>query len=98
MGETIKNAAEREIIEETGIHIRAGAPVYSFELIERDEGGDVQFHYYIVNLEAKYISGEITPNDDADDAAWMSVADLKVNDVHPRTLEMLVNQYSFGNK
>jgi len=98
LGETIKNAAEREIIEETGIHVRAGAPVYSFESIERDDDGDVQFHYYIVDLEAEYISGEITPGDDADDAAWMSVEDLKVNDVHPRTLEMLVSQYSFGNK
>jgi len=97
LGETIKNAVEREIVEETGIHVRAGAPVYSFELIERDEDGDVQFHYYIVDLEAEYISGEITPGDDADDAAWMSVEDMKVNDVHPRTLEMLVSQYSFGN-
>jgi len=98
LGETIKDAAEREILEETGIQVRAGASVYSFESIERDDDGNVQFHYYIVDLEAEYISGEITPGDDADDAAWMTVADLKVNDVHPRTLELLVCQYSFGKK
>ena len=98
LGETLKDAAEREIIEETGIQVRAGASVYSFESIERDDNGEVQFHYYIVDLEAEYISGEVTAGDDADDAAWMTVADLKVNDVHPRTLEMLACQYSFGNK
>lgn len=97
LGETLKDAAEREIIEETGIRVKAGATVYSFESIIRDANGDVQYHYYIVDLEAEYISGEITPGDDADDAAWMTVADLKVNDVNPRTLELLVQQYNFGN-
>ena len=96
LGETLKDAAEREIIEETGIQVKAGASVYSFESIERDDNGDVRFHYYIVDLEAEYISGEITPGDDADDAAWMTVADLKMNNVHPRTLELLIWQYSFG--
>jgi ADP-ribose pyrophosphatase len=98
LGETLKDAAEREIIEETGIQVKAGASVHSFELIERDDNGDVQFHYYIVDLEAEYISGEITPGDDAEDAAWMTVADLKVNDVNPSTIELLVRYYSFGNR
>lgn len=98
LGETLKDAAEREIVEETGIQVEAGAPVYSFELIERDDNGDVQFHYYIVDLEAEYISGKITPGDDAEDAAWMTVADLQVNDVNPSTINLLARHYSFGDK
>ena len=37
LGETLKQAAEREIIEETGLTIRAGDPVYTFSyrLIQR---------------------------------------------------------------
>ena len=50
LGETLKDAAEREIIEETGIRVKAGATVYSFESIIRDINGDVQYHYYIVHL------------------------------------------------
>ncbi|SLM30564.1 ADP-ribose pyrophosphatase (fragment) [Desulfamplus magnetovallimortis] len=45
LGETLKLAAQREVLEETGITIKAGEPVYSFELIEYDENGAVKFHY-----------------------------------------------------
>ena len=76
LGETLKQAAEREVLEETGIRIKAGDPVYSFEIIDRDKNGKVQFHYYIVDLNAEYGDGEVTPGDDADDAAWVSADDL----------------------
>ena len=50
LGETLKEAAEREIIEETGFRIKAGEPVFSFEVIRRDDNGRIKFYYYIVNL------------------------------------------------
>ncbi|SLM30417.1 NUDIX hydrolase [Desulfamplus magnetovallimortis] len=96
VGETLKQAAEREVFEETGIKIKAGEPVYSFESIEQDENGAVRFHYYIVDLEAEYLDGEMTPGDDADDAAWVSVDGLKEKNVNPRTLELLSDLYDFG--
>jgi len=44
LGETLQQAAEREILEETGIRIRAGKPVYTFDLIERDRQKRIRFH------------------------------------------------------
>ena len=35
LGETLKETAEREILEETGIVIEAGDPIYAFDFIER---------------------------------------------------------------
>ena len=96
LGETLKQAAEREILEETGIRIKAGEPVYSFEAIEYDESCAVIFHYYIVDMEAEYLDGELTPGDDADDAAWVSVDALKEKNVNPRTLKLLSDLYDFG--
>ena len=32
LGETLQEAAEREILEDTGLHIKAGEPVYAFVL------------------------------------------------------------------
>jgi 8-oxo-dGTP diphosphatase len=36
LGETLQTAAEREILEETGVVIRAGDPVLVFDAIEQD--------------------------------------------------------------
>ena len=96
LGETLKQAAEREVLEETGIRIKAGDPIYSFEIIDHDENREVRFHYYIVDLDAEYLDGEVTPGDDADDAAWVSVDDLNKRNVNPRTLELLTDKYNFG--
>ena len=49
LGESLQQAAEREILEETGVRIHAGAPVFTFDYIDRDEAGRVKFHYVIVD-------------------------------------------------
>ena len=89
LGETLQQAAEREIFEETGIRIRALKPVYTFDFIERDKQGDIRFHYVIVDLEADYISGEIKPGDDAARAGWIPYAKLKELDMNATTRTFL---------
>ena len=88
-GETLQEAAEREIFEETGVVIRAGEPIFAFDLIEKDETGALKFHYVIVDLRAEYVSGEPVAADDAADARWLAPRDLDSLDVVPVTLELL---------
>ena len=76
LGETLQEAAERELLEETGVRVRADEPVYAFDAIERDEAGRVRFHYAVVDLLATYLSGEPRAMDDADDVRWMSAPAL----------------------
>jgi 8-oxo-dGTP diphosphatase len=89
LGETLQQAAEREILEETGIHIQAREPVFTFDIIERDEHGEVRFHYVIVDLAADYIGGDLRPGDDAAAARWMAAGDLHGINVNARTRELL---------
>jgi ADP-ribose pyrophosphatase len=96
LGETLAEAAEREILEETGIRIRAGAPVYTFDHIERDDGGTIRFHYVIVDLMAEYIDGDPRPGDDASEARWISPHDLQRLDVSPVTRSLLQKRFGFG--
>jgi 8-oxo-dGTP diphosphatase len=95
LGETLQKAAEREVMEETGIVVCANAPVYHFETIERDETGKVRFHYVIIDFEATYVSGEIRPGDDALNTAWVSASELKNLPVNSVTLLLLRKFYAF---
>jgi 8-oxo-dGTP diphosphatase len=95
LGETLQQATEREILEETGITIQAKKPVYTFDLIEKDENNRIRFHYVIVDLMADYISGKPLPGDDADEVRWVSSEELKNLDVNPRTLTVLNSVFGF---
>ncbi len=88
LGETLQEAAQREVLEETGIVVKALEPVLTFDLIERNTDGTVIFHYIIVDLMARYISGELTPGGDALEAIWAPFNDLDRYSLSPLTLEL----------
>jgi ADP-ribose pyrophosphatase len=94
LGETLQEAAEREIWEETGLTIQAGEPVYTFDVIERDPKGAILFHYVIVDLVADYVSGELRPGDDAIDVCWASFRDVKSLKVSDATRKLLKECYN----
>jgi len=95
LGETLQQAAEREILEETGIRIKAGEPVYAFDLIERDSAGNVQWHYAIIDLQAEYLDGEVRAGDDAAAAAWIRPEELAGITVNTTTRKLLQTRYGF---
>jgi 8-oxo-dGTP diphosphatase len=96
LGETLKEAARREVKEETGIIISPKDPIYVFDLIDRDDEGGIRFHYVIVDLLADYLSGEPTPGTDASEARWISSGELKKLPVSTTTRELLRNRFQFG--
>lgn len=96
LGETLQEAAQREIKEETGITIRAREPIFTFDVIDRDDAERVRFHYVIVDLAADYISGEPQPGDDAVRARWISPEKLNTLPVSPATLKLLRQRFNFG--
>ncbi|MEE4608548.1 MAG: NUDIX hydrolase [Desulfobacteraceae bacterium] len=90
LGESLRQAAERELLEETGLTIRAGEPVLTFESIHRDDDGRVRFHYVIVDLAAEYVAGAVRSADDATDARWFSWAEIVSEpNVVPKTRELI---------
>ncbi len=95
LGETLQEATEREILEETGLVVRALEPVYTFDVIERDGDDRIRYHYVIVDLAAEYVSGSLQPGDDALEARWVTPEEMETLDVSRRTRQVLERQFGF---
>ncbi|MFO7964600.1 MAG: NUDIX hydrolase [Desulfobacterales bacterium] len=89
LGETLQEAAEREVLEETGISVKAGDPVYVFDMISRDENAAIEYHFVIVDVSADYLSGEIKAGDDAVDARWVRPDEMRDLGVSERTIRLV---------
>jgi len=93
-GETLADAAEREVREETGVVVKAGRPVHAFDVLSRGSTGELEHHYVIVDLLAEYIGGEPVAGDDATDAAWVRVGDVGGLAVSEETARLVRRLYA----
>ncbi len=76
LGETIRDAAQREALEETGLHVELGQVAAVVDNIVRDEAGRIRYHYVIIDFLAHPTGGTLQPGTDVSDACWASRADL----------------------
>ncbi len=89
VGETLREGAEREILEETGIRVRAGRQIFTGDLIQRDDEGRVRYHYVVIDFLGEYVSGEVNGSDDALEARWVSPSEAEGLDMTGTTRQLL---------
>ena len=82
LGETLQTAAEREVFEETGLRVKAGDLIYTFDTIVRDAADRIQYHYVILDFLAEPVNPDqpVIPGDDARDAGWFTLAEIEMLD------------------
>lgn len=73
LGETVREACVRETLEETGLYVEPLAEIETVDIIQRDIGGRVQYHYLVVDLLCRVLGGELLPGTDASGAVWADV-------------------------
>jgi ADP-ribose pyrophosphatase YjhB (NUDIX family) len=76
LGEKLRQAAEREAREETGLEVEAGEVLEVFDSIMPDASGKTQYHYVLVDFLCRVKAGQLRAAGDASDARWVKCADL----------------------
>ncbi|MBI3420140.1 MAG: NUDIX hydrolase [Proteobacteria bacterium] len=77
LGETHFDAAIREVREETGVMIEPFDVITCIDSVTHDAAGMVEFHYSIVEVNARYVNGEAQALDDITEARWIKPAELE---------------------
>ena len=73
LGETIYEAAIREVREETSIEVEIAGLIDVVDSIHRDQAGVVQYHYTLIDVLARPMGGALAAGADAIDARWFEI-------------------------
>ncbi len=76
IGETVHQAALRELMEETALEADLIGLIDVVDSITRDEDSRVRFHYTLVDFAAEWRAGEAVAGDDAGAVRWVALAEL----------------------
>lgn len=92
-GETLREAARREVMEETGLEIEVGPVVWVGDSI--GAGDPPAWHYALVDFVGRVVGGQLMAADDADEARWVAIDDaesLPLVPTMPSLLEALARR------
>lgn len=75
-GERLEDALQREVLEETGLHVKL-TPVFEiFERIIKDASGRAEYHYVLIDRVCRVMGGKLRAGDDVSRAEWVRRARL----------------------
>lgn len=76
LGETLRAAAEREALEETGLIVKAGEALEVLDRIIPGKEAAPQYHYVLIDFLCSVEGGELRAGGDAADVAWAAEDEL----------------------
>lgn len=76
IGETVRETAIREIMEETHVQIEIVGLVDVVDAINHDSQGRIRFHATLVDFAARWTDGEAKAGSDAMGVGWFRLEDL----------------------
>ena len=89
LGETVFDAARREVREETGVEIEILGLLDVVDSISRDPAGDIDYHYTLVDVAATWRAGSVNAGGDAAEAVWVPRMELSKLDLWSETARMI---------
>jgi ADP-ribose pyrophosphatase YjhB (NUDIX family) len=93
LGETHREAARREVREETAVEIEVHGLIDVVDSITRDDAGRIRFHYVLVDVLAVWRAGEARAGGDAAEARWFALDALGALGLWSETLRVIRRGY-----
>ena len=75
-GESIENAAVRELLEETGVRAEPHRIFTAVDAFDHGDDGSLRRHFILIAVLCQWQSGEPVAADDALEAKWFALEDL----------------------
>jgi 8-oxo-dGTP diphosphatase len=97
LGETLRTAAEREALEETGLIVKAGEVLEVLDRILPGKDGAPQYHYVLIDFLCSVHGGELRAGGDAADACWASADELAPYKLEQPALEVIRKAFLAAN-
>lgn len=97
LGETLEQGVAREMLEETGLHVRVGPTIDVFDRITRDHEDHVKFHFVLVDFVCWPVGGTLRAGSDADDAVMADVDQLHRFDLTEKATSLILKGLSLSS-
>jgi ADP-ribose pyrophosphatase YjhB (NUDIX family) len=98
VGETLRQGAEREALEETGLIVRATELLGVFERMVPDDEKRMRYHYILIDFLCERISSEIKAAGDAAEAQWFLKDELSSVSLPRDTAEVIQLGFAKANQ
>ena len=89
IGETTEEAAQRELLEETGVKVDRLLLVDVVDAIIPDVEGKIKYHYTLVDFMGQWQSGDSRPGDDAKEVRWVRLNQLSSYSLLEKTMNII---------
>jgi 8-oxo-dGTP diphosphatase len=77
LGESVRETARRETMEETGIEVEVGELLGVFDSPTYDEKGRLRFHYILIDFSARPVGGSLKGSSEIQDLKWVRTDEIK---------------------
>jgi len=89
LGETVAEAAQRELLEETGVKVDPLLLVDVVDAIIPDAEGKIKYHYTLVDYMGHWYSGDSRAGDDAQEVRWAHLNELSSYSLLEETMNII---------